>query len=142
MNMSATGVHGGVQGIAVVRAADAMLRALGGDQIQFLFPSMAMPSDPAAQLGLVDAGVDEVNFQPVIVRDLPTDNNGPRRRVEFLVPASGIVQCMAERNFASAEQWLDAALGIVYGVEIFHIEGYVVEEFAGTAYLYRITAVD
>jgi hypothetical protein len=140
MNMSATGAYS--QGIAVVRAADAMLRALGGYQIQFLFASMGMPSDPAAQLGLVDAGVDEVNFLPVIARDLPTDNNGPRRRVEFLVPASGIVQSMAERNFATAEQWLDAALGIVYGGEIFHIEGYVTEEFAGTAYLYRVTAVD
>jgi len=35
----------------------------------------------------------------------------------------------------------ETALGIVYQGDIFHIEGFVVDRFAGVAYLYRVVAV-
>ena len=137
-----TGVQAGMQGVAIVRAANAMLSSLGGEQITFLFPSMGMASDTAAQLGLVDPGVDEVTFGPVIPRSLATDNVGPRRRIEFLLPASAISKVLAERGFVSGGDLIEAALGILYQNEIFHIEGFICEEFASTPYLYRVTAVD
>ena len=61
----------GITGAAVVRAADAMLRTLGGDQVILLFPLSQMPNDPSVQLGLVDPGVQQVPFSPVVVRTLP-----------------------------------------------------------------------
>jgi hypothetical protein len=132
----------GVCGVAVMRAADAMLRSLGGEEISLLLPLTAMPGDPAGQLGLADPGVQEVKITPVIVRNLATDNSGPRRRVEFLVPASGIEAALAARDFANAEQLMDTTLGIAYEGEIFHIEGFSSELFGGSAYLYRVVGVE
>jgi len=132
----------GVCGSALVRAADAMLHSLGGEEISVLLPLQGMASDPAAQLGLVDPAVEEVRVSPVIARNLTTDNSGPRRRVEFLVPASGIAQALAAHDFADAQELMDAAMGILYQGELFHIEGFVTEFFGATAYLYRVVGVD
>lgn len=135
-------VRAGVSGIAIVRAADAMLRALGGSEIRLLLPLLGMPDDPSAQLGLVDPGVEEVNLSPVVIRNLPTDNTGPRRRVEFLLPAAAIVDELSSRNVASAEAFFGGALGVIHDGDLFYIEGITTEYFAGTAYLYRIVAVE
>lgn len=132
----------GVCGSAVIRAADAMLRSLGGDEVSLLLPLAAMPGDASGQLGLVDPGVEVVAISPVIARDLATENIGPRRRVEFLVPASGIADALSGHDFASGEAMINAALGIGYQGELFHIEGFVTERFGGTAYLYRVVAVE
>ena len=125
-----------------MRAADAMLRSLGGEEINLLLPLSGMPEDPAGQLGLADPGVEEVRISPVIARTLPTANSGPRRRIEFLIPASGIVNAMSSHDFASAEQMMNATLGIVYEGELFHIEGFDTERFGVTAYLYRVVGVE
>jgi len=119
-----------------------MMHSLGGETVVLLFASLPVPGDTASQLGLVDPGVDEVAIGPVIARGLPTDSNGPRRRVEFLLPASAVAPELPARGFASGEGLLGAALGVVYQNQIFHIEGFTSEEFAGIPYLYRISAVD
>jgi hypothetical protein len=56
----------GICGSALVRAADALLKALGGDAVSLLLPATAMASDSAGQLGLVDSGVQEVMIGPVV----------------------------------------------------------------------------
>lgn len=132
----------GINGSAVSRAADAMLRSLGGCEIVLLLPMTAMAGDLAGQLGLADPGVRQVVITPVIARELATDNVGPRRRVEFLVPASALANAQSEYNFAGAEQMIEASLGISYQGEIFHIEGFATECFGGTTYLYRVVAVE
>ena len=119
-----------------------MLRSLGGQEISILLPLSAMPGDASGQLGLSDPGVEQVTISPVIARSLPTANSGPRRRVEFLVPASGVARAIAGHDFASAEQFVEATLGIVYEGELFHIEGFTAEYFAGAAYLYRVMGVE
>ena len=69
--------------MALVRAADAMLRSLGGSEIKLLLPLFQIGGDAGAQLGLSDPGVEEVLLSPVVVRNLPTESTGPRRRLEF-----------------------------------------------------------
>ena len=141
--MTNTGTcFGTISGTAVARAADAMLRCLGGDEVQLVLPAMGMPPDSSAELGLVDPGVELVNFAPVVIRNLPTSNNGPRRRMEVLLPASAIQQELSSRNVASADTFFDGALGLTHDGTMFHIEGYATEYFAGTAYLYRLVVVD
>jgi len=127
---------------AVGRAADAMLRALGGDGVSMLFPLVTMPNDPSAQLGLADPGVEEVIFSPVVVRTLVTPTTGPRRRLEFLLSGAAVAAELASRNVASAESLFDGALGLLYDNDLFHIESVATEYFAGTAYLYRVLAVE
>jgi hypothetical protein len=132
----------GMSSAAVVRAADAMLQALGGDQISMLFPLITMPNDPSAQLGLADPGVEEVIFCPVVVRPLVTPATGPRRRLEFLFSGTTVGEQLTSRNVASAEVLFDSALGLLYDNDLFHIENVTTEYFAGTAYLYRVLAVE
>jgi len=42
LNMGDPGIHFGVSGNALVRAAEAMLRALGGAEVTFLFPLLQL----------------------------------------------------------------------------------------------------
>jgi hypothetical protein len=132
----------GMGAAAVVRATDAMLRALGGTDASLVLPLLTMPDDPSAQLGLVDPGIQNVSLSPVVVRRLQTESTGPRRRLEFLISAS-VMECqLSAQGAATAQQLLDGALGILYGGEIFHIEGMATDEFGGTPYLYRVVAVE
>ena len=140
--MQAGTMGNGICGNAVTRAADAMLRSLGGEEISLLLPLTAMPGDAAAQLGLADPAVEEMKVSPVLARELATDSSGPRRRVEFLVPASGILRALSSHDFASAEALMDATLGIAYEGELFHIEGFTCEYFGAVAYLYRVVGVE
>jgi len=140
--MTEPGIHFGVSGNAVLRAADAMLRALGGAEISILLPAVNIADDTSAQLGLADPGVEQVPLSPVVARNLPTENNGPRRRLEFLVPASSAADAATARNFASGQALFDGCLGILYQGELFHVEGMTTEYFAGTAYLYRVVGVE
>jgi hypothetical protein len=132
----------GICGSALVRAANAMLSALGGDQISLLLPGTATAGDAAGQLGLVDPGVQNVIIAPVVTQNLPTGNAGPTRRIEFTLPASAIEAQLPTLGMGSAEDLFDAALGLMYDGDLFHIEAVVTENFAGTAYFYVVTAVE
>jgi len=101
-----------------------------------------MPNDPSAQLGLADPGVEEVIFSPVVVRSLVAPATGPRRRLEFLLSGAAVAAELTTRNVASAEILFDGALGLLYDNDLFHIENVTTEYFAGTAYLYRVLAVE
>ena len=131
----------GISGSAAARAADALVRALGGTEVVLLFAAAGLPPDAVAELGLVDPGVEQASIAPVVVRELTTENNGPRRRVEVLAGRSTMAQLVSQRNVASADVLFETALGIVYQGEMFHIEGFLAERFEGVAYLYRVLAV-
>ena len=135
-------MQGSISGAAITRATDAMLRVLGGDSVSLLFSALGLPDDPAAQLGLTDPGVEEVAFAPVVVRTLSTDSNGPRRRLQFLIPGSAVAEAVVDRNVAGAEQLFQRALGISYDGDLFHIANVATEYFAGTAYLFLVEAVE
>jgi hypothetical protein len=142
MTMLEIASQNGMMGAALVRAADAMLRSLGGEEIRLLLPALVMPSDASAALGLVDPGVEEVVLSPVVLQNLTTSNTGPRRRIELLIPSSAVEAQLEARNTAAAHDLFESALGIVHEGELFHIEGIATEYFAGTPYLYRVVVVD
>ena len=133
---------GGIAGAALVRAASALLTALGGEQVSLILPGTAMASDSGGQLGLVDPGVQEVIIAPAVAHNLATGNLGPRRRIEFTLPASAIDAQLEELGMGTADDLFDATLGLKYGADLFHIESVVTENFAGTAYFYLVTAVE
>ncbi|MGO9086562.1 MAG: hypothetical protein ACLQBK_15140 [Candidatus Sulfotelmatobacter sp.] len=132
----------GICGTAMMRVADALLKALGGDTVSLLLPASAMASDSAGQLGLVDPGMQEVVISPVVTRELATGNVGPRRRIEFTLPASAITESLPGLGMGTAEDLFNAALGLNYNNDLFHIEGVVPESFAGTVCFYVVTAVE
>jgi hypothetical protein len=131
----------GISGAAAARAADAMLRTLGGTEVILLFAAAGMPADAVAALGLVDPGVEQVLIAPVVVVELTTENSGPRRRIEVLAGQAALAEQVSQRNVASAEVLFETALGLVYCGEVFHIQGFVAERLGGVAYLYRVAAM-
>ena len=133
---------GGICGAGMRRAADALLRALGGETVTLVLPATAMASDAAGQLGLVDPGVQEVVITPVVARELSTGNTGPRRRVEFTLPASAIVNQLPGLGLLSAEDLFNAVIGLTYAGELFHIESVVPESYSGTVCFYVVTGVE
>jgi hypothetical protein len=131
----------GISGAAAVRAADAMLRTYGGTEVILLFAAAGLPADAVAELGLVDPGVEQALIAPVVVRELTSETNGPRRRIEVLAGQAAMAEQVSQRNVASAEVLFETALGLVYRGEVFHIQGFIVERVSGVAYLYRVAAV-
>jgi hypothetical protein len=124
-----------------VRAADAMLRTLGGTEVTLLFAAAGLPAGALSELGLVDPGVEQALIGPVVVRELTTEDSGPRRRIEMLAGQAAMAAQVSQRNVASAEVLFETALGLVYDGEVFHIQGFAVERLAGVAYLYRVAAM-
>jgi hypothetical protein len=133
---------GGISGVGLRRAADALLRAMGGESVTLMVPATAMASDAAGQLGLVDPGVIELLISPVVTRELTTGNLGPRRRVEFTLPASAIANQLAALGMASGDDLFNVVIGLTYGSELFHIEKVAPQSFGGTVCLYVVTAVE
>jgi hypothetical protein len=131
-----------IAGTAVRRAADALLRTLGGDQIGLVLPMPTQTGSDSNQLGLTDPGVQQITISPVVVRTLPAPNTGPRVRLEFLISASAIDDAVHAEAADSAEALFDLALGIQHQTHLLHIESVSTELFAGTAYLYRVVAVE
>jgi hypothetical protein len=125
-----------------MRAADALLRALGGDQIGLALPLPTETGSDSAQLGLTDPGAQMLTISPVVVRTLPAPSTGPRVRVEFLISASAVANAVDEEGADSAQALFDLALGVQHQTDLFHIESVSTEYFAGTAYLYRVVAVE
>jgi hypothetical protein len=129
-------------GTALMRAADAMLCALGGDEVTLVLPLPASSSDISSQIGLSDPGVQQVRLTPVVVRTLPAPASGPAQRLELLVSVSAVASAVEEQGLASREALFDAALGVEYQGTLFHVESTGADYFAGVPYLYRVIVVE
>ena len=141
-------------GLALARAAESMLRALGGSEVALRFTSPDDSSDEARQLGTAAPLVTDVTLAPVLVRSLPPDtprqvisshDGQPKRtgtRLELLFPASSIAVQVEARQLPSAEALFTSALGVVHQGRFLRIERVAPEYFAGAAYLYAVMAVE
>lgn len=129
-------------GAGIARMANAMLKALGGETVSLILPATAMTGDAAGVLGLVDPGVQEVPISPVVIREITTGKLGPRRRIEFTLPASAIEGTLPALGMDTTEDLFKAVLGLNYGSDLFHIETVVPESFGGTICFYVVTAVE
>lgn len=127
------------RGQAFVRAADAMLQALGSGGVRVLFPG-ASAGTAGEELGMAVPPVEEVEVAPVC-RIAAAAANG-QRRIEFLFSAAGLAPHLEARGSGSAQEFFNASLGIVEEGTLMRIESVVTETFAGTAYLHRVMAVE
>ncbi len=133
---------GGICGAGMMRIADALSKALGGESMSLILPATALANDAAGELGLVDPGVQKLIISPVIVREIATGNLGPRRRVEFTVPASAVERELPGLGMGTAEDLFKVVLGVNYGNSLFHLESVAPESYAGSICFFVITAVE
>ena len=121
------------RGPALARAAEAMLRALGGTEVKFRCPSGAAEDEQARQLGMEAPGTEDISIAPVVVR-----SSG--EALELLIAPSSVAPYMQDRG-QTAEQFFDAILAVVHGGRELRVQLFHVEQFAGAEYLYRVTVV-
>jgi hypothetical protein len=129
-------------GIALARATEALLRALGGNDIRVLFPSPMAPDSPGAELGLVPPAVNEVTIAPAAARSLSSDNHQGRLRIQFLFAASVMDTILQGQAVDSAEVFFNAALGIVHQGRLLRVEKVEADFIGSLVYLYKVTAVE
>ncbi|MFZ3211286.1 MAG: hypothetical protein WA188_07200 [Terriglobales bacterium] len=122
-----------------MRAADALLRALGPSGVILVLPVPTQQDN--ADLGLATPVVEQVALAPAVVRDLGSDT-ASRTQLEVLLAASTVNAYAESRNFDPPDTMFDAALGILHGGKLLRIEAVAWDSFAGTRYLYRVTLTD
>ncbi len=125
--------------MGVVRAAEAMIRVLGGCAISLLFPVLTASEQPTPGLGLGSAVTEQIEVSPVAVVTLATESGITATRLELLIPASTLFTTMAQRIAATPQNLFDSALGVIHEGRLLRIESWTADNFAGTPYLFRVT---
>lgn len=149
--MGAMGAGGAARGAA------AMLRALGGRQVQVLLPVPFQTDATQQQLGLAPAGLQAVALGPVVARNLweatqpPQTQDGSLRapsvtnraeQYELLIAAEAVRAAAATWQITSGEALLLQARGIVHGGRTLNVLTVTTDYCGGEPYLYRILAVE
>ena len=125
---------------AAIRAAEALLRTLGGCTIYVRIPG-ATTSGDASQLGLQTIGTSDIELSPAVTRAL-TKQKDSHRRMEVTISAASLLRAKDIEDADSAAQFFDSALGVVYAEKLWRIESLQVDDFAGTPYLYRLNVAE
>lgn len=126
------------RGLAAQRAAEALLRTLGGSSVLVRVPAMGIAGG-ASQLGLSGTTTEDVLLQPVLVRNAPANAaNLERQRRELLVPASALAAAREIQDAVSAREFFESALGILVDDRLLRVISVFADDFGGVPYLYRI----
>jgi hypothetical protein len=121
------------RGLALARAAEAMLRSLGGTQVT-LRCAIAPASDAGARdLGLDAPAAADITVSPVLVRRAAKD------AFELLFAPASLATALAGRP-QTPEDSLRAVLAIIHQGRTLRVRSVSTDNFAGAAYLYRVTA--
>ncbi len=124
---------------AFARAAEAMLRALGGGEVVIRCAVAPAANSANAELGLDGPVTEDLTITPVVARPLLPRVSASQTRMEFLFAAAILQPYLADRG-ESADDFFTSALGIVHEGKLLHIESVTAELFASAPYLYRVTA--
>ena len=120
------------------RAADALLRSLGGFSVNLLVPSAPSTGD-AAQLGITPQGYEQLPLSPAIFRKVRTPMlEGEATKFELSISASAIDAQVGALQLLSADALFAQAAGVAINGKIFLIEAVTAPEAFGRAYLYRL----
>jgi hypothetical protein len=123
---------------AAMRTADSLLRAMGAVNVTLRLPANIAVAN--SDLGLGTPMVEDVEIGPVVLRDLPPSRTGAR--AELLVSAASVADQVARRNFSSADELFDAALGVVRDGTLLRIEDVTSDSFADEPFLFRVVATE
>ena len=138
---------------ANARAADVLLRALGGVSVMLRMPAPAVPADTTEQLGLATPLFQDLPLAPVVFRKARatiTSNSGaPSFRAaeggttkwELLVSPSAVRALVGSLDYASASVLFANACGVlVDGDQLLEIVSATQEPVFGEPYVYRLVA--
>ena len=125
--------------ICAVRAADVLLRAMGGQDAMLRMPAPAVPADPTEQLGIATPTFQDLPLAPVVFRKTrATVADGKAAKWELLISATVIEGLVGSLEFASASVLFAEAFGVLSGGELFEVESATPEQAFGRPYVYRL----
>jgi len=130
---------------AAIRAADSLLRGVGGTQVLLRTPAPAIPGDDGEQLGLSTPQFQDAPLCPAVYRRIrpkigtPAALNTPIQ-YELLVSATAVESLIGNgpQAFASAETLFAVAFGVLIEGVLYEITSATTSEIGGAPYLYRL----
>jgi hypothetical protein len=130
---------------AAIRAADTLLRGVGGRQVLLRTPAPAIPDDDGEQLGLSTPQFQDFPLCPVIYRrirpripsSVATAQSHPAQ-YELLVSATAVNALIGSQQYNSAATLFSTAFGVLIDGVLLEIESATYSELGGAAYLYRL----
>jgi hypothetical protein len=121
------------------RAADVLLRAMGGRSVMLRMPAPSVPADPAEQLGLATPAFQDLPLAPVLHRKArATVTEGKATQWELLVSATAVENLVGSLEYASASVLFAQAYGVLSDDELFEVISASAEEAFGLPYVYRL----
>jgi hypothetical protein len=121
------------------RAADALLRCLGGRTVLLRLPTNAVSGSDAEQLGSGSPSYEDLSLSPAVFRRLrPKLHDGSTNQYELLISAASVHAQLGLMELASTDQLFAAAAGIFVDGELMLIEAAAEAEAFGCPYLYRL----
>jgi hypothetical protein len=124
---------------ATVRAADTLLRGVGGRAVMLRMPATASAGEVTEQLGLAAPEFQDVELAPVAFRSArATVAEGKAARWQLLVSASAVETLVGSMGYGAAEALFGAAFGVLIDGVLMTVESATGAEAGGSAYLYRL----
>jgi hypothetical protein len=124
---------------AAARAADVLLRAMGGRTVLLRMPAPAVAADVTEQLGIATPTFQDLPIRPVVYRKArATVAEGKAAKWEMLVSASVIESLVGSLTYASASVLFAAAYGVLSDDELLEIVSATEEQVFGQPYVYRL----
>ena len=121
------------------RAADALLRAVGGRTVMLRLPAPAVPGDVGEQLGLATPQFQDVPLGPTVFRKArPTGAEGAAPRWELLISASAVARVAGPQGFEPAEAIFAGAAGVLVDDLLLEVLEVTAAQAFGAAYVYRV----
>jgi hypothetical protein len=126
---------------AAVRAADSLLRSVGGRQVLLRAPAPANPDDDGEQLGLSTPLFQDSPLCPAVYRrlrpKLGTATTTPTQ-YELLVSATAVNALVGSQDFDSAETLFAVAFAVLIDSVLLEIVSATSSEIGGAPYMYRL----
>lgn len=124
---------------ALTRAADVLLRSVGGRSIILRMPASAAAGDVTEQLGLATPEFQDIELAPAVFRSVRARvAEGKATRWELLVSASAVESLLGSLGYGAAESMFGAAFGVLIDGVLMAVESTTAAETRGIPYLYRL----
>jgi hypothetical protein len=120
------------------RAADSLLRSLGGFAVALQIPELSAAGD-AAQIGITPQNYQQLPLSPALFRRVRTPLlEGQPEKFELMVSASAIQEQVGALQLNSADALFAQSAGVSVNGKLFLIEAVTAPEAFGQPYLYRL----
>src|SRR5580704_1969635 len=119
--------------VAMRRAADVLLRGVGGRAVMLRMPATASAGDVTEQLGLAVPQFQDVELAPVVLE------RGSATGRTMLVSANAVNALVGSMGYSAASVVFADAFGVLVDGVLMEMEAVAETELGGTPAIYRLS---